>query len=96
MKKFNIEDEIFEVLGFVEKKPTSKISLHYRYIDFLSGLRLVFVDGRFFLATKFHKPIELLIDTDDELTDFVKMASSNWMKHTLLRFKTFFKNLFKN
>lgn len=92
-KDFKIDDPIFDKLGFAQRLDNEH--LNFKYIDFLSGLRLVFVEGRFFLSSKVTAPVEVLIESDKDLEEFILMVTMSRPVYLVRCLVQFFRNLFK-
>lgn len=93
--KFSHEDLM--QLGFAYKKNeyedemTTRLS-HY-YIDFFSGLSLVYVENEFLLCSQVNTPVKIAISDKEELEQFIDMATMNRVKYLCKSLLLFVKNL---
>lgn len=65
------------------------------YIDFFSGLSLVYVEGVFMLCSQVNRPVTIDIRDLQDLEEFIDMVTMNRPKYLLLSFFKFVKELVK-
>jgi len=93
--KFSHEDLI--KLGFAYKQnhfeDEMTIFVNHYYIDFFSGLSLVYVENEFLLCSQVNRPVKIAIEDLQELEQFIDMATMNRPKYLLKSLLLFFKNV---
>ena len=92
--KFSHED--LTALGFAYKQnhyeDDMTIRVNHYYIDFFSGLSLVYVENEFLLCSQVNRPVKIAIEDLQELEQFIDMATMNRPKYLLKSLLLFVKN----
>ena len=87
--KFSHDDLIEK--GFAYKENSIENELNHYYIDFFSGLSLVYVENEFLLCSQVNRPVKIDIQSLEELEEFIDMITMNRVKYLIKSFIAFVK-----